>query len=346
MTGSRNYGTALEGLRGRELGIPTTLPPFDPDSDVPDAPRYSDPESWIALPGHFSTEKQPVDVFWVYPTVLSDNSTYLMNTRDPGLQEKAAWTLVEQASIFDGLANIYAPYYRQNNVLINPLMLTGARPIFELGQSDLVSAFRYFTEHFNRGERPVILAAHSQGSVRVVELAKAGELLVGDPASLERLVAAYVIGYSVTQPDLDANPLIRIARNATDTGCFITYNTISDEEGKEKEAPTVRPGSFVVNPLTWKTDTEFAPASANREAVFFRHGHPEHPARYPNFAAARVVNNALVIMDVSHPEELPATSVTFPEGVYHRYDYAIFYGNLRKNVEDRIRSYFSKQGGL
>ena len=339
---SRTDTTDLEGLRGRALGIPVQLPPFDPDSDVPEAPEYSDPKSWITLPPHFSREHQPVDLFWVYPTILSDDSTYLMNIRNPGLREKAAWTLVEQASIFDGLANIYAPYYRQNNVKINPLMLTDARPIFEPGQNDLVAAFRYFLEHINRGERPIILAAHSQGSVRVVELTKAGELLAGDPVSMERLVVAYVIGYSITQSDLDANPLMKIGTNATKTGCFITYNTISDEEGKEKEGPTIRKGSFVVNPLTWKTDTGFAPASTNSEAVFFRHGDPEHPVRYPHFAAAQVVNNALVITDITHPEELPATSVTFPKGVYHMYDYAIFYGNLRKNVEDRIHSYFER----
>jgi len=53
-----------------------------------------------------------------------------------------------------------------------------------------------------------------------------------------------------------------------------------------------------------------------------------------------VKGNALVITEISHPEELPATSVTFPPGVYHMYDYAIFYENLRKNVGERIRSYF------
>jgi len=264
-----------------------------------------------------------------------------MDTRDPGLREKAVWTLVEQASIFDGQANIYAPYYRQNNVKINPLMLTEAAPIFALGQSDLVAAFAYFMEHFNRGERPIILAAHSQGSVRVVELSKAGELLTGDPALLERLVAAYVIGYSITPADLEKNPLMKVGESASETGCFITYNTLSDEEGKERQAPTVIPGTVVVNPLTWRTDTAFAPASANIEAAFFRHGDPGHPARYPQFAAAQVKGNALVITEISHPEELPATSVTFPPGVYHMYDYAIFYENLRKNVGDRIRSYFA-----
>ncbi|WAI01061.1 DUF3089 domain-containing protein [Methanogenium organophilum] len=333
----------LEELRGQELGIPVMLPPFNPDTDVPDAPDYADPDSWLTMPAYFSTDEQPVDVFWVYPTILSDNSTYLMDIHDPVLREKAHWTLVEQASIFDGQANIYAPFYRQNNVKINPLMLTRANPIFRLGQEDLIRAFAYFLEHFNKGERPIILAAHSQGSVRVVELSKTGELLTGDAESLKRLVAAYAIGYSITPSDLEQNPLMKISENATDTGCFITYNTISDEEGKEKEGPTIIPGTFVVNPLTWKTNTTFAPATANIEAAFFKHEHPERPDRHPNFAAAQVVNNALVITDISNPEELPATSVTFPAGVYHMYDYAIFYENLRQNVGERIQAYLNRQ---
>lgn len=282
-------------------------------------------------------------MFWVYPTILSDNVTYLMNISDSKLREKAHWTLVEQASIFDGQANIYAPFYRQNNVQINPLMLTEAKPIFDLGQQDLIRAFDYFLKQFNKGERPIILAAHSQGSVRIIELSKAGELLTRDAESLKKLVAAYVIGYSITPADLEQNPLMKISENATETGCFITYNMISDAEGKEKQGPTIIPGTFVVNPLIWTTDTTFAPASENIEAVFFKHEHPKTPDRYPNFAAAKIVTNALVITNISNPEELPATSVTFPEGVYHMYDYAVFYGNLRKNVSDRIRSYLKKE---
>jgi len=40
-------------------------------------------------------------------------------------------------------------------------MLTDAKPIFNLGQRDLILAFDYFLKHFNKGERPIILAAHS-----------------------------------------------------------------------------------------------------------------------------------------------------------------------------------------
>ncbi|MBP2133237.1 hypothetical protein J2128_001158 [Methanomicrobium sp. W14] len=331
-----------ESLRGKSLGIPQKLPPFNPDSDIPKPPDYENPGCWVKLPEYFIRKKQPVDVFWVYPTILSDDKTYLMDISDPDLRKKAEWTIVEQASIFDGQANIYAPYYRQNNVKINPLMLTDAKAIFNLGQDDLIRAFDYFLRNFNRGERPVILAAHSQGSVRVVELSKAGELLAGDAESLKRLVCAYTIGYSITPLDLKVNPLIRISEGRDDTGCFVLYNTISDEEGKEKEGPTIIPGTFVVNPLNWKTDDTFAPASMNLGACFFKHEHQKTPDRYSGFAAAQIAGSALVITDIKNPEELPATSVTFPKGVYHMYDYAIFYENLRKNVADRISAYMEK----
>lgn len=349
ITGSENESgipalekSELEKLRGQKLGIPIALPPFNPDTDVPEAPDYAIAECWVSKPAHFSTDKKPVDVFWVYPTILSDSINYLMDIHNAGLREKAKWTIVGQASIFNGQANIYAPYYRQNNVNINPLMLTDARPVFEVGQQDLINAFSYFMENINRGERPIILAAHSQGSVRVVELSKAGEMLTGSPELLEKLVAAYVIGYSITPSDLEINPLIKISETPTQNGCFITYNTISDEEGKETEAPTIIKGTYVVNPLTWHTDESFAPASENIEAAFFRHTDPINPVRYPNFAAAQKKGNALVITHITNPEELPATSATFPRGVYHMYDYAIFYGNLKKNVADRIDAYLNQ----
>ncbi len=334
--------TPLDTLAGAKLGMPVSLPAFDVQKHVTDVPDYSKDDSWVTMPSWFCEEKQAVDVFWVYPTILSDSTSYLMDIHDSNLRKKAEWTLVEQASIFNGQANIYAPYYRQNNVNINPLMLTTAKPIFELGQQDLVDAFSYFLEHYNRGERPIILAGHSQGSVRIVELCKAGKLLADSPEQMSRLVAAYTIGYSITPQDIEINPLIKIGEQATETGCFIAYNTLSDLPGVEHLAPTVLAGTFVVNPLSWKTDTIPIAATENIEAVFFRHDDPLNPARYPHFAAAQKRGNALVVTDIKNPKELPVTSNTFPQGVYHIYDYAIFYGNLKENVADRINAYQNK----
>lgn len=333
--------TDINMLSGKELGIPVKLPSFNPEKDITSKPDYTNSDSWVSIPDWFDTTKQEVDVFWVYPTILSDDSTYLMDIKNESLRKQAEWTIIGQASVFNGLANIYAPYYRQNNVNINPLMLTEASPIFKIGQEDLINAFDYFIKNFNKGERPIIIAGHSQGSVRIVELSKDKELLMGDSLARSKMIATYAIGYSITDNDIKENPLIEIADSSLQTGCFITYNTISDEPGIEKKGPTIIAGTYVVNPLSWKTNTEFVPASENIEAVFFNHENPEKPQFFKHFAAAQKKDNALVITDISHPEMISSTSVTFPKGIYHVYDYAIFYGNLKKNIADRIAEYFS-----
>lgn len=334
--------TDIDKLAGKELGLPIKLPSFDPQTDITDKPDYTNSNSWVSIPNWFDTTMQKVDVFWVYPTILSDDSTYLMDIKNKGLREKAEWTIIGQASVFNGLANIYAPYYRQNNVNINPLMLTEASPIFKLGQEDLINAFDYFIKNFNKGERPIIIAGHSQGSVRIVELSKNKELLMGDSVARSKMIATYAIGYSITDNDIKENPLIEIADSSLQTGCFIAYNTVSDKPGIEKKGPTIIAGTYVVNPLSWKTNTEFVPASENIEAVFFNHENPEKPQIFKHFAAAQKKDNALVITDISNPEMISTENVTFPKGIYHVYDYAIFYGNLKKNIEDRIAAYSSK----
>lgn len=76
--------------------------------------------------------------------------------------------------------------------------------------------------------------------------------------------------------------------------------------------------------------------------VFFNKEDPKNPEVYPNFASAQVVGSGLVVDNVTHGEKIATKSKTFPQGVYHIDDYAIFYSNLKKNVEDRINAFFKK----
>ena len=41
---------------------------------------------------------------------------------------------------------------------------------------------------------------------------------------LERMVAAYVLGYSITTDNLKANPSLRFAEGADDTGVIVSWN--------------------------------------------------------------------------------------------------------------------------
>jgi len=54
ITGQENI--KIENLIGKRLGIPVSLPPFNPEKDIPKAPDYDNPKSWISLPSYFNKE--------------------------------------------------------------------------------------------------------------------------------------------------------------------------------------------------------------------------------------------------------------------------------------------------
>ena len=83
------------------------------------------------------------------------------------------------------------------------------------------------------------------------------ELLRELPDSLaERLVAAYVIGYRVTEEDLAASAAIRPATGADGAGVTVCYNSVADESAI---CPVLSPSRLCINPLNWHTDGEPAP---------------------------------------------------------------------------------------
>jgi hypothetical protein len=46
-------------------------------------------------------------------------------------------------------------------------------------------------------------------------------------------------------------------------------------------------------------------------------------------------------LNTTPPEKLPLGN--FPDGVYHRYDYAFWYRNLEANVATRVKAYLARQ---
>ncbi len=88
------------------------MPPLDLEK-LPTALDYTSSESWLVMP---DTVTQPVDVFFVYPTVLFNDTDWLMDTTKADMRAAARSTIDSQASVFEGQANIYAPMYRQMNL--------------------------------------------------------------------------------------------------------------------------------------------------------------------------------------------------------------------------------------
>jgi Protein of unknown function (DUF3089) len=74
---------------------------------------YGRQVNWLARP---STPKKKVDVFYLYPTSYAKTTPampVISTLHDPRMVAGAKTSFAEQATAFNTLANVYAPYYRQ-----------------------------------------------------------------------------------------------------------------------------------------------------------------------------------------------------------------------------------------
>jgi len=294
---------------------------------APGAPNFGTPEGWLAKP---ASHGAPVDVFFVYPTVLFNDTDWVMDPASPDMRAAAQSTLDTQAVVFEGQANIYAPMYRQTNLAVLSLPAKDAAPLQKLGHDDIWRAFTHYLKYENKG-RPFFFAGHSQGSMILANLMIEHW---GKTGAEDRLIAAFLLGWSLTPADLKAHPAIVMCDQADRTGCVISYNTMA--AGRQSVAPTRIPGALVVNPLSWTMDESLVPAEKNLGAVFF--AADGSPTQYPNFTSAQIIDSGLVV----NPADVSLVTVkggNFPAGVYHAFDYSLFFENIRTNIAERIKAF-------
>lgn len=298
-------------------------------SDINKEPNYSDPYYWASIPD--SLEKG-VDVFFVYPTLFGGTGVMNMDITDNNMRSLVQAVLLKQAAVFEKDCNIYAPYYRQiamDGLTMDSLILD---KYFSIGLADVEKAFDYYIKNLNNG-RPFILAGHSQGSMVLIQLMK--DKFEGTEL-MDKLVAAYIIGYSITDNDLSQCNCMKIAESADDIGVIITYNTQSEFA---TSSPVLLPNANCVNPLIWTNTTEYAPKEKNLGAVFFKEN-GDVDSIIPQYTDAWIDVNGALIAGSPNSDSIDVGS--FPKGVYHIYDYSIFFNNLVENVSVRIAAYKQK----
>lgn len=301
------------------------------DEDDTTVIEYDNPDNWVSLP----SVSKDVDVFYVYPTV-SSNVNGSMDITDADERALAVGIFKAQASVYESNANVFAPYYRQMSTSVD---MSGGRLAtdteeFKQGAVDVQDAFDYYIRNFNN-DRPFILAGHSQGTMALIELIKNR---FGDDAELRsRLVAAYLIGYTVTDADLLAAGLTA-AQNATDVGVVVSYNT---QSATSVGGPMLMAGAKCINPLNWRTDGVSANSTENLGAVFFNDETGELVREVEHYCGAKI-NTETGALTTTLPEGENLEIGPYAEGVYHRFDYAFWYRNLQKNVGDRIDAYIHR----
>ena len=292
-------------------------------------PAYENTYYWISSP---VKPEKPVDVFYVYPTIFGGTGEMSMNLSDELLRAKASKVAGEQGGVYTESCNLFAPYYRQMALDVLAMSDDTLNKYIAIGYADVKKAFIYYLENLNDG-RPFILAGHSQGTMILIELMKE---LFGKPELMQKLVAAYLIGYSVTPDDLGRCPWMKIAENANDIGVIITYNTQSQDA---VGSPVLLPGAQCVNPLNWTISQDVASREMNLGAVFFSDAGAVDSI-VPHFTDAWVDGQGALVAGIPDPDLY--SGGTFPRGVFHKYDYNFFYNNLKQNVENRVHAFLNK----
>lgn len=315
--------------------VPKITHPFS-EEDVSVVPDYSLEKNWAVLPFRDDAADvipkneewvpdslKTVDVFFVYPTIYTKGTNWLVSLDDKKWNKKIDNSTIRfQASAFNQVGRVYSPRYRQA-ILHSFVDDTGnGREALDYCYADVKSAFEYYLKHYNNG-RPIVLAAHSQGTFHARQLMKE---FFDNPRDKEQLVCAYLVGFRVEEESYEH---INFCDDAEDTNCYVGWATY-----KEGHKPNFKPRiiDFVmanqsVNPISWKRDTvETESQSAFLLGV-------KKKKRYKT--KARVKDNVVWVKT--------KTPIARRWKNLHVMDYNLFWNDIRENVALRVEKYWEKR---
>ena len=212
-----------------------------------DSPDYSDPSAWA----YWCEGDGQADLFLICPTVdMGSTGNLNMSMDDNDARRSFVGALNMERGIYEDACTMYAPFYRQMTFPVYEQRIAGSGEHLEIAYGDVKEAFEHFLAQVD-DDRPIVLAGFSQGAQLALMLL---EEYFDDPELADRLVAAYCIGWPVTDEDLAEHPHLRMAQGEDDTGVVVTFN--SEAEGIE-DSMLVPEGmkTNAINPLNWRTDS-------------------------------------------------------------------------------------------
>jgi hypothetical protein len=316
------------------ISHPDILIPSESVQSIEDDPARWQPEQEVPY-----DLKPGAATFFIHPT------TYLNRDRwnaplNPDRETEIRTRLFarSQASAFFALGNVWSPRYRQAAYGAFLLKNDDARKALELAYSDVLAAFDQFVKENPQG--PIVLAGHSQGALHLSRLLRdRAETLSG------RLVAAYVVGWplSVTA-DLPSMSLQACA-SPEQAGCILSWQSFAEpanpdlivDAWEDTKGPTglkrKREDMLCVNPLTGTRDGA-APPQAN-PGTLVPTTDVSNALLEPRKVGAHC-EKGLLILDGEIP---PLGPYVLPGNNFHVYDYALFWGAIRKDAGRRLRAW-------
>jgi hypothetical protein len=309
----------------------------------PDIP--GNPALWV--PDGFKPDaaKGNAAVFFIHPTSYLDRFAWNAPLDDAEANDRAQLFIRGQASAFNGVGDIWAPRYRQATF---GAFLSGQREsqlALDAAYADVDKAWDAFVAGIPAG-KPIILAAHSQGSVHLLRLLR--ERIANQPVA-QRIAAAYVVGWPVSMTaDLPTLGLPACA-TASQANCVLSWQSFA-EPADPSQIQTVydastgptgikRRGTKILctNPITGVPDTA-APASANKGTIV-----PSLDLKAGTFKAGAVparCSAAGFLLIGSEPDGIG--TYVLPGNNYHVFDYSLFWADIRADAARRLATFSMK----
>jgi hypothetical protein len=320
-------------------------------------PDYSQPSSWIVRPGTNEslaqwtpansrlpdpTSRVHAQVFYIHPTTYLERDRWNAPLFVGGDTEFRTRLFVQsQASAFGQLGEVWAPRYRQAAFGAFLLDSKDAEAALDFAYQDVAAAFDEFVKQVPRTS-PIILAAHSQGALHLERLLR--EKVAGKPIA-KRVVAAYVAGWPIsTTADLAALGL-PACTSPEEPGCILSWMTFADppnpdfifhEWGKTRGfngGERRQEDTLCVNPISGVQNG--AATAQDNPGTLIPTADMGDASLQPGVAGAHC-SKGLLILDGMPPQ---LGSYVLPGNNYHVYDYALFWGAVRRDAERRLAAW-------
>lgn len=324
---------------------------------MPAGADYAQAGMWIArpdiagnpslwTPAGFAPAPRPrAAIFFVHPTSFLESSGWNAPLDDEESQWRARLFVRSQASAFNSVGAIWAPKYRQATFGAFLTSEDNARRALDFAYRDVLAAYEAFLRQAP-ADRPIILAAHSQGSLHLMRLLQ--ERIRGAPEA-ERIAAAYAVGWPVSATaDLPSIPLP--ACQAPDQArCLLSWQSFAEPADPSQVTDvydeSVGPGGarragtamVCTNPLTGAAGGGDAPADRNLGTLVPNDDMSEAEFRRGAVPARCDLRGFLLIGAAGALPEMGPYAL--PGNNFHVYDYALFWANVRADAERRLATF-------
>jgi hypothetical protein len=306
------------------------------------SPDFSDLHYWAAHPWKWdpsdsvskkykqSFKKDSLaDVFFLYPTTLLDEKDGRWNAPidDPLINANTDYTtILYQLSAFNEKCRVFSPRYRQAHIkaFFSTDTINAIRA-FDTAYADIKKSFEYYLYNLNKGQ-PIIIASHSQGTKHAARLLS--EFFDGKSLQ-KKLVCAYILGMPTPENYFKKIPT---CKDSSSTGCFVGWRTYKDGYIDSVYVAKEKIKSLVTNPLTWNCDGTYANKNFNTGSILKNFNKVK-----TGVVDARVHQNVLWTCKPKFFGNIFLTSKN-----YHVGDINLFYDNIRRNVNTRIREYLKQ----